>query len=82
MLNLPDVCTEPPAHGQPFCHEHCEFLQQQTPDVLTGLRDFLQFCGALSDSKYFFVKVYSGLQVEFFSEYGDGIHKSNPTQKK
>ena len=52
MLNLPDVCTESPAHGQAFCHEHCEFLQQQAPDVPTGLRDFLQFCGALNDSKY------------------------------
>ena len=82
MLSLPDVCTEPPAHGQAFCDEHCKFLQQQAPDVPTGLRDFLRFCGVLNDGKYLIVNVYNCLQVEFVGEYGDGIHKSNPTVKK
>ena len=82
MLSLPDVCSEPPAHGQAFCGEHCEFLPQQAPDVPTGLRDFLRFCGTLNDGKYLIVNVYNCLQVEFVDEYGDGIHKSNPTVKK
>ena len=49
-LNLPDVCTETPAYGQAFCQEHCNFLSQQAPDVPTGLRDFLRFCGAQKES--------------------------------
>ena len=51
-LNLPDVCTETPAYGQAFCQEHCDFLSQQAPDVPTGLRDFLRFCGAQKEGKY------------------------------
>ena len=57
--------TPSPAHGQAFCHEHYEFLQQQAPDVPTGLRDFLRFCGALNDGKYLIVKVYSGFLYLF-----------------
>ena len=50
-LHLPDVCTETPAYGQAFCQEHCDFLSQHAPEVPTGLRSFLRFCGALNDGK-------------------------------
>ena len=44
-INLPNVCTAPPGHGKAFCHEHCELLESQAPNVPTGLRDFLKYCG-------------------------------------
>jgi len=50
-LHLANVSTETPAYGQAFCQEHCDFLSQQAPEVPTGLRSFLWFCGALSDGK-------------------------------
>ena len=44
-ISFPNVCTAPPAHGKAFCHEHCKLLESRAPDVPTGLRDFLKYCG-------------------------------------
>ena len=46
-LNLPDVCTESPAHGKAFCTSHCALLEEKAPGVPIGLRDFLKYSGAL-----------------------------------
>ena len=45
-LNLPDVCTESPAHGKAFCPSHCVLLEEKAPGVPIGLRDFLKYSGA------------------------------------
>ena len=46
-LNLPDVCTASPQHGQAFCKEHCLLIQKEAAGVPTALRDFLKYCGSL-----------------------------------
>ena len=45
-LNLPDVCTASPERNKAFCSEHCQVLNRDAPNVPTGLKDFLKFCGA------------------------------------
>ena len=45
-LNLPDVCTASPERNKAFCSEHCQLLNRDAPNVPTGLKDFLKFCGA------------------------------------
>ena len=41
-VNLPNVCTNAPQHGQAFCAQHSEFLSSCAPEVPLGLRDFLK----------------------------------------
>ena len=53
-LNLPDVCTENPKHGQAFCATHCQFLKDNAPGVPTGLREFLRHCGLNSNGQGWF----------------------------
>ena len=45
-LNLPDVCTASPERNKAICSEHCQLLNRDAPNVPTGLKDFLKFCGA------------------------------------
>lgn len=50
-LNLPDVCTASPERSKAFCAEHCQLLQKEAPDVPTGLKDFLKFCGTSAGTR-------------------------------
>ena len=51
-LNLPDVCTLSAERGKALCREHCQLLEAQAPEVPTGLRDFLKYCGASQAGEY------------------------------
>ena len=45
---LPQDCTNPPKHGKAFCNDHCE--QVEKLNIPTGLRQFIAYCGADSNS--------------------------------
>jgi hypothetical protein len=32
-------------HGKAFCYEHLQYLGEKHPDVPTGIREFLSYCG-------------------------------------
>ena len=51
-LNMPDVCTESPAHGKAFCDAHCEYLLSEAPGVPTGLKEFLKYCEVVTEGTY------------------------------
>ncbi|XP_022107157.1 uncharacterized protein LOC110988173 isoform X2 [Acanthaster planci] len=46
---LPDVCTNPPVHGQAFCSPHCEAVEKT--NTQSGLHAFLKHC-RVSDSTF------------------------------
>ena len=46
------MCTSSPEHGKAFCREHCLLFQDQAPEVPTGLKDFLKYCGASQAGKH------------------------------
>ena len=52
VLNLPDVCTSAPEHESAFCRAHCQLLEAEAPEIPTGLRDFLKYCGVSQAGEY------------------------------
>ena len=41
---VPHDCTNAPANGKAFCLAHCSKLEEM--GIPTGLREFIQWCGA------------------------------------
>ena len=38
--------------GHAFCSAHCKFIKEQHSEIPTVLRDFLKYCGVMSEGKH------------------------------
>ena len=60
-----------------FCQDHCTLIQKEAPNVLTGLRQFLKYCGSEVSGKMWSAPLWYIVKVWNFPLFSAHHHCGN-----